>query len=54
MKENSRTQIVAVRLTPEEKEKLMDMCADRDITVSYLIRELIGKEMEKNSKLYGF
>ena len=54
MKENNRTVNITVRFTPEEKDKLVDMCANKNTTVSQMIRELVEKEMERNSKLFGF
>lgn len=55
MKKDSRTQTVAVRLTPEEKNILVQMCAQTDKTYSEMLRDLIIKEYNRDKLRYdGF
>lgn len=49
MKEN-RENIVAVRLTNSEKEKLIAVCQFRGMSNSELLRMLIEREYEKIQK----
>lgn len=36
-----RTEVISLRITPEEKEKLATAAAERDIPISQLIREIL-------------
>ena len=36
-----RTEVISLRITPEEKEKLTAAAAERDIPISQLIREIL-------------
>ena len=44
---NLRTIIVGVRLTPEEKKQLEEICEKYGVNLSTMIRDLIDKEYDK-------
>ena len=48
-----KTEIISIRVSPEEKEKIYKMAREQEITVSKLVNKIINKELnnqEKNSQ----
>ncbi len=41
-----RTEVISLRITPEEKERLAAAAAAKDIPISQLIREVLRKEVK--------
>ena len=46
MKENKEIQI-KVRITPKEKEKIMEYCEANDLTISQFLRMAINEVIQK-------
>ena len=43
----TKTETIAIRVSPEEKEKIQKLAAEKDQTVSKYLHRLIFKEIEK-------
>lgn len=45
-----KTEIISIRVSPEEKEKIYKMAREQEITVSKLVNKIIIKELNNQEE----